>query len=431
MADYSIQYTDEALQDLRDIYDYISFELKAPGIAAAQIKRIRDEIRSLNVFPKRYRLVDWEPWMSRGMRQMPVDHFIVFYVVSDPTVKEYCEKWLLMKSANVRPNTLAGYRRAMETHIIGPIGDCYIDEITADDLKMLMVPVSKKSKGLYGMVNMLLKCVFYSAVESGVIRENPAAGISPRGGYAKAERTTLTDKQITTLLDTVKNLPPYVFVMLGLYAGLRREEILALQWDCVFLDDDVPYISVRRAWRSVNNRPEISALLKTPAARRDIPIPQNLVECLRSEREQSKSDFVISDTDGNPLSESQFTRLWSYIRVRSTEKRTLYRYINGERIHRTMQPELGQRCRTDKSIYYTLDFHVTPHLLRHTYITNLIYEGVDPKTVQYLAGHENSKVTMDIYAKVKYNKPGELTKVVNAAFENIGDTKQSESDSPA
>jgi len=31
---------------------------------------------------------------------------------------------------------------------------------------------------------------------------------------------------------------------------------------------------------------------------------------------------------------------------------------------------------------------------------------VDPKTVQYLAGHENSKVTMDIYAKVKYNKTG-------------------------
>ena len=48
---------------------------------------------------------------------------------------------------------------------------------------------------------------------------------------------------------------------------------------------------------------------------------------------------------------------------------------------------------------------MTPHQLRHTYITNLIYASVDPKTVQYLAGHENSKVTMDIYAKVKYNKP--------------------------
>lgn len=63
----------------------------------------------------------------------------------------------------------------MERHIIAPIGDRYIDEITADDLKMLMVPVSKMSKGLYGTVNMLLKCVFYSAVESDVIKDNPAA----------------------------------------------------------------------------------------------------------------------------------------------------------------------------------------------------------------------------------------------------------------
>lgn len=44
------------------------------------------------------------------------------------------------------------------------------------------------------------------------------------------------------------------------------------------------------------------------------------------------------------------------------------------------------------------------------------YSGVDPKTVQYLAGHENSKTTMDIYAKVKYNKPEELFAVVNGAF---------------
>ncbi len=61
-------------------------------------------------------------------------------------------------------------------------------------------------------------------------------------------------------------------------------------------------------------------------------------------------------------------------------------------------------------------FTTSPHLLRHTYIMNLIASGVDPKTVQYLAGHENSKVTMDIYARVKYNKPWELAKVVNAAL---------------
>ena len=63
-----------------------------------------------------------------------------------------------------------------------------------------------------------------------------------------------------------------------------------------------------------------------------------------------------------------------------------------------------------------MDFYITPHILRHTYITNLIYAGVDPKTVQYLAGHENSKTTMDIYCKVKYNKPKDLLPIVNRAF---------------
>ena len=49
-------------------------------------------------------------------------------------------------------------------------------------------------------------------------------------------------------------------------------------------------------------------------------------------------------------------------------------------------------------------------------ITNLIHASVDPKTVQYLAGHESSKITMDIYAKVKYNRPDELVRSMSGAF---------------
>ena len=35
----------------------------------------------------------------------------------------------------------------------------------------------------------------------------------------------------------------------------------------------------------------------------------------------------------------------------------------------------------------SLDFHVTPHQLRHTYITRLFESGLDIKEIQYLAGH--------------------------------------------
>ena len=145
-------------------------------------------------------------------------------------------------------------------------------------------------------------------------------------------------------------------------------------------------------------------------------VPKCLVDCLRETKENSISDYVIADSKGEPLAASQFQRVWQYVVVRSTKPRNYYKYVNGQSIKYTVTPTLGMTQKNQPQIRYTLDFDVTPHQLRHTYITNLLYAGVDPKTVQYLAGHENSKTTMDIYAKVKYNKPEELFGVVNGAF---------------
>lgn len=334
----------------------------------------------------------------------------------NPTVAEYCEKWLYIKSAKISRGTLQGYTNAINNYIVKPLGEMYMSDVTADDIKLAMVPLSKKSQSYYSTVNMLMKCIFYSAERNKLLDYNPSAGICAKGGKSARKKDALTDEQVQVLLDTVNGLPPYVFVMIGLYAGLRREEILALQWDCVFLDVPTPYISVQRAWRTEHNRPVISTVLKTKAAKRDIPIPQCLVDCLQEAKTTSNSDYVIADSNGQPLSYSQFHRVWQYVVVRSTKERTYYKYVNGQSIKYTVTPALGMKQKNNPKIRYTLDFDVTPHLLRHTYITNLLYAGVDPKTVQYLAGHENSKTTMDIYAKVKYNKPKELFSVVNEAL---------------
>ncbi len=334
-----------------------------------------------------------------------------------PTVAEYCEKWLLMQSAKVSKATMRGYSFDMKNHIIKPLGEMYMEEVTADDIRLALVPLSKKSESVYNTVNMLIKCIFYSAERSQLIEFNPCEGLSAKGGKAVKKKEALTDQQTKVLLDTVKGLPPYLFSMIGLYSGLRREEILALQWDSVFLDESTPYITVQRAWRSEHNRPVISTVLKTAAAKRDVPIPKCLVECLREAKAESISEYVIADSKGEPLSYSQFQRVWKYVTVRSTKERTYYKYVNGQSIKYKVQPTLGMTQKNNPKIQYTMDFDVTPHQLRHTYITNLLYAGVDPKTVQYLAGHENSKTTMDIYAKVKYNKPEELFDVVNGAFQ--------------
>ena len=334
----------------------------------------------------------------------------------NPTVADYCEKWLLMHSAKVSKKTLEGYTRNMNRYIVEPLGHMYLSDVTADDIRVALVPVSKKSAGLYAQINMLVKCIFYSAERNDLIDYNPSANISAKGGTQAKGKEALTDEQAEILLNTIRGLPPYLFVMIGYYSGLRREEILGLQWDCVFLDVPTPYISVRRAWRTEHNRPVVSTTLKTPAAKRDVPIPQCLVDCLREAKAKSISAYVIADSKGNPLSDSQFGRVWKHVVVRSTKERTCYKMVNGQRIKYKIHPTLGTHQANNPKIVYTMDFTVTPHQLRHTYITNLLHAGVDPKTVQYLAGHENSKTTMDIYAKVKYNKPEELLGIVNQAF---------------
>lgn len=306
---------------------------------------------------------------------------------NSPTVAEYCEKWLLMQSVHVRATTLTDYTSKVRRHIIGELGEKRMAEVTLDDIQLALVPVSKKSASVYKSVVILYKSIFRAAKESHVIDMNPTIYLKAKGGgVPQEERQALTDEQVERLLDAIRGLPPYVFVMLGLYAGLRREEILALQWDSVYLDMDAPYLTVRRAWHTEHNRPVILTELKTKAAERNIPLPDCLAECLKEAKKKSTSDYVVANRDGEPLSYTQFKRLWQYIVTRSVKERSYYRYEDGKRVKHTVKPVLGEKAAHNGKVVYSLDFDVTPHMLRHTYITNLIHSSVDPKTVQYLAG---------------------------------------------
>ena len=342
---------------------------------------------------------------------------------STPTVREYCEKWLLMKSANVRETTMIDYRSKVKNHIIKPLGDMKMGDVTADDIRLAIIPASKLSFSVFKSVNVLYKCIFHSALESKVIDKDPTIYLSPEGGgVPQKDRIPLTDEQVEKLLQATKGLPPYLFVMLGLYAGLRREEILALKWDSVYLDLDAPYLTVRRAWHTENNRPVILTELKTNAAKRSIPLPPQLLEALKEAKESSTSDYVIANKDGQPLTYTQFKRLWTYITTRTAKPRKAKKLVGGKYVKYTIYPVLGEKARNNGKVVYSLDFEVTPHQLRHTYITNLIYASVDPKTVQYLAGHENSKITMDIYAKAKYNRPKDAAPMLEHVFNQWNET---------
>lgn len=80
---YSIVLTEQADSDLRGIYEYIAFTLLEPKVAASHLERIESAILSLAELPNRFGVFEQEPWNSRGLRQMPMDNFSVFYIPKD------------------------------------------------------------------------------------------------------------------------------------------------------------------------------------------------------------------------------------------------------------------------------------------------------------------------------------------------------------
>ena len=63
----------------RDLWIYC-FELQAPENAAGQVRRLEEQIISLETMPERYRRYETEPWKSRGLRILPVDNYVVLYI---------------------------------------------------------------------------------------------------------------------------------------------------------------------------------------------------------------------------------------------------------------------------------------------------------------------------------------------------------------
>lgn len=79
---YTIKYSTKAINDLRNIYSYIAFNLRAPETAVKMVNRIRNTIKELDFMPERNSIVDWEPWKSMNMHKMRVGNYVVFYIVN-------------------------------------------------------------------------------------------------------------------------------------------------------------------------------------------------------------------------------------------------------------------------------------------------------------------------------------------------------------
>ena len=238
----------------------------------------------------------------------------------------------------------------------------------------------KNSKSLNDKVIQILRGVFNAAVDNNLIAKSPVpTKIKSKGGRTK-EKTALTADQSKRLLDAVSSTRAYLFCLIALQTGMRRGEICGLMRQDVDLGKQI--IHVRHNAVFTSSQTVVSEALKTSAA---IPIPPTLLDTLKGLKSSGGSPFVLHMDNGKPLSQSSFSNLWDMVRRKTVDD----------------PMELGTKA-TNSKMVRNLDFHVTPHLLRHTYITRLFESGLDIKEIQYLAGHTTVDMTLRVYTHYQH-----------------------------
>ena len=83
MMIYSTKITNQADNDIRNIYEYIAYEMQSPQNAGGQLDRIKKGIISLDNMPEHYYFYKMEPWRSRRLHIAPVDNYCVLYIVDN------------------------------------------------------------------------------------------------------------------------------------------------------------------------------------------------------------------------------------------------------------------------------------------------------------------------------------------------------------
>lgn len=321
---------------------------------------------------------------------------------------EYCAAFYARRAPHLSPDRQNLYQSQINKVICPVIGGKLLREVTLDDLKDVLATRAHLSHRAQEDTVQILKQIFSAAADADVISKDPSLKLRA-GGRPKKPKQALSEAQQARLLAAVRGMKVEPFVMLGLYTGMRRGEICGLRWSCVHLDGSAPYIEVRRACRWPDKiHPEVTEDLKSPAAFRDIPIPPQLVEYLKDMRNALPVQdgrnisgwYVYSSGDGQPVSLSTMRRRWETIRARST--------VSGR--------ELGERI-PKHDVTVTLDFMPTPHVLRHTYVTRLVLSKMDLKRVQYLAGHADPQITLQIYTSLQKADPDALSADIWAAFD--------------
>ena len=303
-------------------------------------------------------------------------------ITQDVLFADYAQTWIkAYKLGKVRPSSYASIETNLRVHVLPFFSAFKLKDVKPMHIQLFITSLSGKSKSLQDKCIRIVKNIFDSAVDNGMIPRSPVSRSDRATAENSPEEEPLTDEQALALLSAVDGTRAYIFCLLALSTGMRRGEILGLMWEDIDFKANAIRVTHNKAFILNKLDAPVTALPKTDAGRRVIPMGSLLKERLLLEKAKSKSPFVVSMLNGQSLTKSAYRALWLNVERRTAGSGSVPRLLGA----------------TYGGVKVTLDFKTHPHQLRHTYITKLFEEGLDLKQVQYLAGHSKPEMTLRVY----------------------------------
>ena len=331
-------------------------------------------------------------------RQAVIEKYVTGKALAeDRQFGDYAAEWYRVRKAPfVSPSSRDSYRTALNHDIFPVFGNHKLRSISSMQLQEFLNSFAGKSATKITILLATLRGVFKCALSDRMIDTDPTLSLQRPKAAPPKEKPVLTPEQRKALEQTCLTHPGGHYLALMYYLGVRPGEARGLMWKDIDWKESLVHIR-----RDIDYKDHAApGELKTKASARTIPLPDRLRAILSPLRGLPGTYIAHGDKAATaPLSKSSAERLWTDLMIAANlaepAEDNRYGQYDPRRLWRAL---------------------ITPHTLRHNYITICWEHGLDPYETMALVGHTSIKTTMDIYTHLSDAQRAKTAAKLNQIF---------------